>query len=400
MGAQYAPQWLLSAFVRSVNALGASAPREEIERIGSALLERWSTPDRHHHDVSHLVSVLQAVDSMQEETHNPELVRVAAWYHGAVFDATMAPSSKRPIGEDKVASARLAHDQLTELGVSERLATRVHDLILKLQRHEADPADVDALALCDADLATLAVEPQKYKEYRRRVRAEFAHIDEDTYLLARRAIITRLLGRPRLFVSPLAAQWEEPARQNLGAELCRVDTCLAKLGVALPDSSCAGTDAPTAGGTKAQGARPATERPARFAREGSHARGDTHVIPAVPAPGAAGRPGTRGGLPHMAPAGRSAETASPDEDDSEVIGVPFEEQVARPRREDTSAASGMERTPATARVLPRRVSVVRPDQARPDASAPTGASPTRPARRTSTPDDGDDLSTTGLFRPL
>ncbi|MDD9205994.1 hypothetical protein PU560_05850, partial [Georgenia sp. 10Sc9-8] len=107
---------------------------------------------------------------------------------------------------------------------------RVHRLIVNLRRHDADPADVDCLALCDADLATLAVEPQRYEDYRRAVREEYAHIPLRDYLSARIAILSRLLDRRNLFLSPMGARWEDAARENLAAELGRLRSKLATLG--------------------------------------------------------------------------------------------------------------------------------------------------------------------------
>src|SRR5690606_24817748 len=57
-----APQWLLSAFIRNVLAVGATASREEIRLAGSRLLERWQEPARGFHNVRHLMDVLARVD--------------------------------------------------------------------------------------------------------------------------------------------------------------------------------------------------------------------------------------------------------------------------------------------------------------------------------------------------
>lgn len=407
MGAQIAPQWLISSFVRSVSALGATAPKEEIERTGMALLERWCSPQRHHHTLSHLVAVLQAVDELAQETHNPELLRVAAWYHGAVFDPTVATDFKRAAGEHKAASAQLALEQLLALGVPEALAARVHDLILNLRRHDADPSDVDALALNDADLASLAVEPQKYKEYRRRVRHEYSHVEDLPFLSAREAIITRLLSRRRIFMSPLAVQWEEPARQNLAAELARVRAELARLGAvpsqpeapapALPQAS-------TGPDTTEPWLRPATvdrSAAARFAPKEAPASREPRPVAGPPASNGPVSPGRPGGVPQMAPAkGRTpASAGTPDDDEAECIGVPYEEQQRRPKGEDRAATSGIERAPETVRRIPRR-GVARPDDAAPSSTAPSGASPARPGRRPSTPGAEGRHSTGGLFNPL
>lgn len=229
MGVHEAPQWLLPAWVRTCIGAGATASHHEIEEAGSRLLERWTRPERHFHNVRHLADVLAHVDELAEEAHEPDLVRLAVWYHGAVFDAAERASYAHRGGEDERASAVLARLELGELGLPERSVNRVAELVTALERHSPTPGDDDCAVLCDADLAMLAGEPQRYKAYLAEVRAEYAHIPVEEFVRARIAILRRLLDRPRLFGSPLGRSWEEPARQNVAAELQRLERELAQI---------------------------------------------------------------------------------------------------------------------------------------------------------------------------
>ncbi|WP_275005706.1 HD domain-containing protein [Promicromonospora iranensis] len=227
-----APQWLLTSFVRSAVGAGATADTEAIEEVGQTLLGRWADEHRHFHNLRHLAAVLHRVDQLAEETHEPDLVRLAAWYHGAVFSSEKKVAEASQGGEQTTASALLAREELTGLGVPTRAAERVAALVNAIVRHAPDPADFDAAVLNDADLAMLAAEPQRYKEYKAAVRQEYAHIPIDVYLKARIRVIERLLARRSLFLSPMGAAWEEPARQNLDMELHRLRKEQAKLGSA------------------------------------------------------------------------------------------------------------------------------------------------------------------------
>ncbi|MGM0386016.1 MAG: hypothetical protein ACQERF_08570 [Actinomycetota bacterium] len=391
MGAHDAPQWLLSAFIRTVTALGATAPREQIEVTGRALMGRWCTDDRHHHDVTHLVAVLERVDSLAQETHNPDVVRIAAWYHGAVFD-TRHFKGMRIAGENKPASAVLARNQLLELGVPDKTAQRVHDLILNLTRHDADHSDVDAMALCDADLGTLAVDPQRYKAYRKRVREEFAHIPARDYVEARIAIVSHLLARRNIFTSPLASAWEEPARQNLSAELVRLKAELTDLP---PREEC--DDAPSAASAPKPEAAGHTgqAQASRFGREHTEAATIT-VVPAIDHHQAATVEDHDGrSVPAMVPVSSQSVT-TPDDDEAEVLGVPFEDREKSPKKvEDLEITSAMERVPQSFRDVPRRTA---PSSDPTPASAPSAHSPAT-AHQPSTEPVDDDESTGTLFRP-
>lgn len=254
MGVYDAPQWLLSAFVRSALGAGATAPPEEIKTAGVALVDRWSSKGRDFHNLKHLVDVLARVDELAAETHEPDLVRLAAWYHGAIFDSADAAAYANRGGEDELASARLALAELTALGVPEKRAQRVHDLVVALRRHSTDASDFDCAVLCDADLAMLAAEPQRYKAYLHDIRAEYAHLPVEHYVRARVNIVRKLLGRSSLFVSPLGAAWEEAARQNLGAELQRLEKELAKIDVANAELAASGEESDEGGAAAADGA--------------------------------------------------------------------------------------------------------------------------------------------------
>ncbi|RYV51257.1 HD domain-containing protein [Pengzhenrongella frigida] len=247
MGVYDAPQWLLSAWVRSCLGTGATASPEEIREVGTRLIERWAEPGRHFHTIKHLADVLARVDELAEETHEPEVVRLAAWYHGAIFDAANEASYANRGGEDEVASADLALEELTALGVPEKRAVRVHDLVIALRRHAPTSGDFDCAVLCDADLAVLASEPQRYKTYLRDIREEYSHLPVEDYVRARIRILTKLLQRRALFVSPLGSAWEEPARQNVGAELHRLEKELTTLEAAAAEPS----DAPPAAASTA-----------------------------------------------------------------------------------------------------------------------------------------------------
>jgi predicted metal-dependent HD superfamily phosphohydrolase len=236
MGVHDAPQWLLSAWIHACIGAGATAPHEEIDDVGARLIDRWGGPGRHFHNVHHLVDVLMRVDELAEEAHEPDLVRLAAWYHGAIFSAADVAAYAQKGGEDVAASAELARKELVGLGIPEDRAERVHHLVTALARHAPASADLDCIVLCDADLSVLASQPQRYKAYLEEVREEYAHLPVGDYLRARIAILTKLRDRPTIFGSPHGATWEEAARQNVGAELHRLVKELAEIDRAKADA--------------------------------------------------------------------------------------------------------------------------------------------------------------------
>lgn len=221
----------MTSWIRSCQAAGATSSDAELREAGLALLDRWSEPSRFYHTVKHLADVLSRVDELAEETHEPDLVRLAAWYHGAIFNAESRVAYATQGGEDEVASAALSRTELVGLGVPEASAERVSQLVTALARHKPAPGDFDCAVLCDADMAILAAEPQRYACYVRDIRKEYGHIPVVDYLDARHRILTKLVNRKSLFASPLAASWEDAARQNLAGELARVEKEMSRLPV-------------------------------------------------------------------------------------------------------------------------------------------------------------------------
>ena len=300
-----APQWLLPAYLRSVKAVGGTASVEAIREAGERLVVMWSSPDRRFHNLKHAIDVLARVDELADESHNPDIMRLAAWYHGCVFSSATEQTYKRNGGEDEVASAAYAAKDLHGLGVPDAVTDRVCALILNLKRHNLAHDDIDALALNDADLGTLAVNPQQYKRYRELVREEYAHIPDERYLRGRATIISKLLSRETLFSSPLGARWERPARQNLQAEQRRIADALAKL----PPPDPRAVEEPAPG---AEGSTPGAENAREDAgRSGLDRSGEEEDPPQMPARSSSVPPPQRNRFSSSSSSASAASAATP-----------------------------------------------------------------------------------------
>ena len=177
------------------------------------LLDRYREPQRHYHGLAHVLRVLRSVDELTAATAVPDAaaVRLAAWYHDAVYDPRAEP------GVNEAASAALAADELIELGQPSERVAAVHRLVLVTVAHR--PGQADEIVLCDADLAVLGADPATYAAYATGVRAEYAHVDEAGWRAGRASVLRSLLDRPVLFHTPTMARREATARANLTAEL-------------------------------------------------------------------------------------------------------------------------------------------------------------------------------------
>ena len=229
MGAQ-APQWLLTSFVDAMQQIGATATETDLEHEGADLMQRWNAPNRQLHNVRRLMNTLTHIDEIASSAHDPDILRVAAWYHGAFLNKAL--EIKLGGFQANFAATRCidhAHNRLTNLGVADEVVARIDELIAFVTRHRAPRSDFDAQVLVDADLAGLACSPQDYKKIRTALRAELSELDDLQFVKARLALVKKLLSYETIYQSPLGSAWEDTARANLEVELTRLDREKAQL---------------------------------------------------------------------------------------------------------------------------------------------------------------------------
>ncbi|MFB7460102.1 hypothetical protein [Streptomyces sp. NPDC056188] len=176
------------------------------------LLARWQEPQRHYHTVTHLAAVLDRVDVLERHADDPDAVRLAAWFHDAVYLPERSENEER--------SARLAERALPEAGVPAERTTEVARLVRLTVTHDPADDDRDGQVLCDADLAILAASPSAYASYAAGVREEYHFVPNDAFREGRASVLRQLLALPRLFRTPYGAEhWEATARYNVTSEL-------------------------------------------------------------------------------------------------------------------------------------------------------------------------------------
>ncbi|MFF8466709.1 HD domain-containing protein [Streptomyces griseus] len=176
------------------------------------LLARWAEPQRRYHTTAHLAAVLDGVDTLAGHADDVHAVRLAAWFHDAVYRPDRTENEER--------SAALAERALAEAGVPEAVVAEVARLVRLTVTHDPADGDRNGEALCDADLAVLAGDPREYGAYAARVREEYGFVPDGAFRDGRAAVLRHLLDLPRLFRTPHgAATWEARARHNLATEL-------------------------------------------------------------------------------------------------------------------------------------------------------------------------------------
>ncbi len=194
--------WLTTA--ESAGAVG------NLAEVGARLLAAYSAPERAYHDLHHLADVLDHIDELAAEAADLTVVRMAAWFHDAVYGRG---------DDDEDQSAKLAEAELAGLGLGTGFINEVAELVRLTATHDPQPGDANGSVLCDADLAVLAAGPERYAAYAAGVRQEWAHVSDADFAVGRAAVLESLLGEPQVFRTAIGSAWESVARANMGAEL-------------------------------------------------------------------------------------------------------------------------------------------------------------------------------------
>ena len=180
--------------------------------LGADLIRRYSEPHRRYHTTEHLEHVLRVIDELADDRHDLLLVRLAAWFHDAVY--AIPPGQ---VGNEE-ASARLALRELGRTGLEQEDLGQVARLVRLTETHVPGPRDPDAELLCDADLAILAAEPDAYARYRQQVREEYASVPEEAFAAGRLEVLIQLAER-ELFRTSKGRRLTAQARLNIEREI-------------------------------------------------------------------------------------------------------------------------------------------------------------------------------------
>ena len=187
-----------------------SGMNEVAPHEGRALIARLGEPHRRYHGLEHVAECLDAFGDVEEQAGDPVAVKLAIWFHDAVYEPGAADNEAR--------SAALADEVLERLGISEAKRRQVARLV-RATDHRTPPQGNDEKLLCDIDLSILAAAPPRYDRYARAIQAE-AGLPDDEFRRRRAAFLRSMLGREHIFHTEHSrATKERAARENMRREL-------------------------------------------------------------------------------------------------------------------------------------------------------------------------------------
>jgi predicted metal-dependent HD superfamily phosphohydrolase len=198
----------LSSWRRLWGELGA---REVNGGLFNQLVAAYSEQHRHYHTLQHLRECLAHFDAAGSLARRPAEVELALWFHDAVYDPHREDNEER--------SGDWAQRSADAAGCDPDIGKRLKALVLATRGH-APSDDPDTQLLLDIDLAILGASPERFAEYERQVRAEYAHVPAEAWRSGRSRVLQAFVERPRIYGTAVYHDaLEQRARSNVGQAL-------------------------------------------------------------------------------------------------------------------------------------------------------------------------------------
>jgi predicted metal-dependent HD superfamily phosphohydrolase len=201
--------------------LGADAAPGNVaaaDAVLANLVDRYGEPGRAYHTLRHVVDVLATIDLLLaagEIAQDECALRLAAWFHDAVYDPATDDNEAR--------SAELAQASLARLGLPAPRVRSVAELVRATAGHAVSPEFSDSRLLNDADLAVLGAPADEYRRYASAIRCEYRFVPDQRYRQGRIAFLDGMLARPAIYATGVMRKRAEArARANLAGERARL----------------------------------------------------------------------------------------------------------------------------------------------------------------------------------
>jgi predicted metal-dependent HD superfamily phosphohydrolase len=175
------------------------------------LIARYQEPQRHYHTLQHLAECISLLNTLPIQAPLPPEqlaeIEMALWFHDAIYDVKGSDNEQK--------SADWAASELLAAGVAQDVARRIHALIM-VTKHDAQPELPSELLLVDIDLSILGAAPDRFAQYDKQVREEYAWVPEELFRPKRTAVLQQFLDRPTIYSTPHFRDTREAqARLNL-----------------------------------------------------------------------------------------------------------------------------------------------------------------------------------------
>ncbi|XP_011497295.1 PREDICTED: uncharacterized protein LOC105361737 [Ceratosolen solmsi marchali] len=183
--------------------------------------ENYSEDKRTYHTLDSLSEKLQHYQDIKYNLKNPKAVLFALFFQNFEYDPKALDGENKNLDHftnfAKEAGMSADSELLADTQVLLK-ATSTHST----EAHKVDGAygGEDAHYLLDLDMAILGAEPDKYSNYREKIRGEYLFLSEPMYTALRLKVLQNFLQIPNIFATKeFREKYEEQARTNIQSEI-------------------------------------------------------------------------------------------------------------------------------------------------------------------------------------
>lgn len=191
----------------------AVPPSQPARIVYRDLVLQLDAPGRAFHNMRHIDDCLRRFDEVRSRLDDPDAVELALWFHDSVY----VPGD--PANERRSADLFVTH----AAGAPAAFRRRVVALILATERSRA-PRTRDARFIDDIDLAGFGQPWDAFARNSRRLRREFASVDDDAYHRGQWKFLSQLRRRRRFFrTAYFSERYGARAHANLDRHLADLE---------------------------------------------------------------------------------------------------------------------------------------------------------------------------------
>lgn len=181
------------------------------ELYRNSLIERYSEPHRHYHNIFHINDML----NLSAACHpiSPGALNLMIWYHDAIYDPTRSDNEEK--------SAELAVDNLKDRLETEDVDYIANGILFTKHTFSSRYLSSDLAILIDCDLHILSHD-FCYKMYARNIRKEYSHLSDEAYITGRIDFLEKMLNRNPWY--SVFRNRNSRAQKNINMELQKLKT--------------------------------------------------------------------------------------------------------------------------------------------------------------------------------
>jgi predicted metal-dependent HD superfamily phosphohydrolase len=182
-----------------------------VDELWTEILKHYSANSRYYHNLVDIEYMTTLAFKYKTKIADFDTLLFSIFYHDIIYNTRQS--------NNELKSAKLATERLANLDLSNDQIDRCYEQILATKEHMKSE-EPDTNFLIDFDLAILGDDADKYLQYTKRVRKEYAIYPDFLNKKGRKKVLKHFLAMNNIFkTQEFIKDFEDRARRNLQTEL-------------------------------------------------------------------------------------------------------------------------------------------------------------------------------------